>query len=413
MRKAIFIVGMHRSGTSALTGSLVQLGYPMPKNPMPGTPNNPKGHFESTAIWRANDRVLEQLNRTWKHCGEVDLRNLEDRASVVSGLKATVEDEFGKAPKIAIKDPRISLLLPLWLEVCDELQIAPSFVLMRRNPEEVAASLRRRDGMGMLQGYFLWARYTLDAERHTRGTQRIGVESAKLLAEPLETLEKLAMVIGDEEMQAAIDNGRLKGFVEPGLMTQLPHIDRPERQMFDSIFSSVSQVALPGQTDPQEMLEHLDRAATNLAVPARAIDDLQDQVIHLDVRCEAVDRKVAALGEELTTAREALAAERKALTEERKALTEERAKHSETRQTLNDTQLLLSYMKAEDTRVRSALVDARTKPIRNLRHNIAFNVLTSISGPKSKLPERMRERFKRSAMKRAPKRDAKQPKFGE
>ena len=46
----------------------------------------------------------------------------------------------------AIKDPRCSRLLPLWLELCRELAIPLRLLLAVRDPAEVVTSLVRRDG---------------------------------------------------------------------------------------------------------------------------------------------------------------------------------------------------------------------------------------------------------------------------
>ena len=56
-RSAIVILGMHRSGTSALAGVLNMLGCDLPETLMPANAYNEKGYFESNAIRLLNDRV--------------------------------------------------------------------------------------------------------------------------------------------------------------------------------------------------------------------------------------------------------------------------------------------------------------------------------------------------------------------
>jgi hypothetical protein len=46
----------------------------------------------------------------------------------------------------AIKDPRSSLLLPLWRQVAAELELPLKLVLCVRDPAEVTTSLVRRAG---------------------------------------------------------------------------------------------------------------------------------------------------------------------------------------------------------------------------------------------------------------------------
>ena len=66
----------------------------------------------------------------------------------------------------AIKDPRCSRLLPLWLELCRELAIPLRLLLAVRDPAEVVTSLVRRDGplVGMepLRAQQLWWRHNLE-----------------------------------------------------------------------------------------------------------------------------------------------------------------------------------------------------------------------------------------------------------
>ena len=55
---AIVVLGMHRSGTSALTRTLSLLGAALPGNLLPSKPSNETGFWESTDILEFNDRVL-------------------------------------------------------------------------------------------------------------------------------------------------------------------------------------------------------------------------------------------------------------------------------------------------------------------------------------------------------------------
>ncbi|MGH6682236.1 MAG: hypothetical protein ACREDL_25615, partial [Bradyrhizobium sp.] len=52
---AIFVLGMHRSGTSSLAGTLVQLGGNAPRHLLSPQPNNERGFWESEVIVALND----------------------------------------------------------------------------------------------------------------------------------------------------------------------------------------------------------------------------------------------------------------------------------------------------------------------------------------------------------------------
>ena len=63
----VLVIGMHRSGTSALTGLLAGLGFalPPPGDLIEGRPDNPV-HFESQALIEVNDDLLHAFHGSWQ-----------------------------------------------------------------------------------------------------------------------------------------------------------------------------------------------------------------------------------------------------------------------------------------------------------------------------------------------------------
>src|SRR5690242_4462892 len=64
-RVSILVLGTHRSGTSALAGTLGRLGAVMPRTLMPATADNSRGYWESLPIVRFNDRLLYSGGSGW------------------------------------------------------------------------------------------------------------------------------------------------------------------------------------------------------------------------------------------------------------------------------------------------------------------------------------------------------------
>ena len=66
----VFIIGMHRSGTSALGGVLESLGLTVGKTVMPpnAAEGNPKGFSENLALMQFHDRFLESVKSIWWDC---------------------------------------------------------------------------------------------------------------------------------------------------------------------------------------------------------------------------------------------------------------------------------------------------------------------------------------------------------
>jgi hypothetical protein len=172
-RRAILVLGMHRSGTSALGGALNGLGVAAPKTLLAPRPDNPRGFFESAALADAHDALLECAGSCWD-----DWRRFDSTIGAKAAeqhrqkLKAVVIDEFEDAGLILIKDPRICRFVPLTLRVLAELNISPVAILPVRNPLEVAYSLKRRNHFSISKSLLLWLRHTLDAEYNSRGLPR-------------------------------------------------------------------------------------------------------------------------------------------------------------------------------------------------------------------------------------------------
>lgn len=182
-RAAIFILGMHRSGTSALAGTLLHLGVALGEELLPPAPDNPKGFFENQRILRVHDTLLKELNSAWYDMRPLplDWEQTSAASAARSALGEFTREEFSETPLWGIKDPRLSRVLPLWIDILrDE---TPKAVMLLRDPREVAASLMRRDAMQSGHALALWSRYNLDAERHTREIHRAFIHYPLLLAD--------------------------------------------------------------------------------------------------------------------------------------------------------------------------------------------------------------------------------------
>jgi len=71
-----------------------------------------------------------------------------------------------------LKDPRLCLLLEYWLPVLQTSRIKPAVLLVLRHPDEVVASLARRDLCPAPVSAALWLHHMLTAEQATRGCPR-------------------------------------------------------------------------------------------------------------------------------------------------------------------------------------------------------------------------------------------------
>jgi len=162
----LLLVGMHRSGTSLLGNLLHAAGVAMPGPLITGDQHNPEGYFERADITDLQEQLLIALDRWWPGAtGMLPLPNdwwqRPETQAAAENLQRLLEVESKRQPlPWAIKDPRSSLLLPLWKHTCQNVGIPLRLVLAVRNPDEVVSSLCARDadaaGMTSARAEMLW-----------------------------------------------------------------------------------------------------------------------------------------------------------------------------------------------------------------------------------------------------------------
>jgi hypothetical protein len=195
---AIIILGMHRSGTSALTGALRVLGVKLGNRLYAAqTGVNDKGFWEHEHIADTHDAILRVTGSYWD-----DFLPFAEGWTAHSALpyylkrlKRIVARDFGEEPLWGLKDPRMCRLLPLWLSIFEEENVRPVFVLIVRHPAEVCRSLHARDGMSMEKALLLWLRYTLDAELYSRDHRRVFVTFDSLIEDTGSTLKSIERIL--------------------------------------------------------------------------------------------------------------------------------------------------------------------------------------------------------------------------
>ncbi|MGH8414804.1 MAG: glycosyltransferase, partial [Gammaproteobacteria bacterium] len=171
---AIVVLGMHRSGTSAVAGMLNALGMDLGSDLMAPAADNPRGFYEHNGITNLHDELLISLGSSWD-----DPRNLPENwlrdpriADFSTRITTLLLREFSNRPLWGVKDPRLCRLLPLWLPLLRELNVTVKVLLVARSPASVHASLSARNNVPMEQTMALWLSHNLSAERNTRRLTR-------------------------------------------------------------------------------------------------------------------------------------------------------------------------------------------------------------------------------------------------
>lgn len=217
-RIALLIVGMHRSGTSAMAGSLARLGVPLGARLLAAGEDNPKGYFEHEDAVRLDDALLDRLDRRWDDPRPLPEGWLQGAAAAEARreIGRLLEREFAGAPLFALKDPRMCRLLPLWIDALRAAAVEPRVLLVVRHPSEVAASLHRRDGFGAALSERLWLEHMLAAERDSRGCRRAVATYDALLAAPAQVLQQAVHALGLDPLIPTGTGAALSGFVSAG-----------------------------------------------------------------------------------------------------------------------------------------------------------------------------------------------------
>ena len=102
-RTCILVLGMHRSGTSALTRVISLLGAALPQKLMPAAQNNNEtGFWEPRYLWTLHDQMLGEAGSRWDDWRKLDLSALPpDRLRHYKAeVGRQIAEEYGDAQLI-------------------------------------------------------------------------------------------------------------------------------------------------------------------------------------------------------------------------------------------------------------------------------------------------------------------------
>ncbi len=184
-KKLVLIVGMHRSGTSAIGRLLSAMGCDFGSNLMEGikTINN-DGFWEDREVVALNEHIFSLFQSNWYDFERLPGKWWEDEKikELLGVAENWYRESFSGDSVIAIKDPRFCRLLPFWKRVFHNVDAHVLFVV--RDPLEVAVSLQKRDGFVLEVGYLLWLIYTIDGLYYSRNMDMTLTNYADLMSDP-------------------------------------------------------------------------------------------------------------------------------------------------------------------------------------------------------------------------------------
>lgn len=191
----LFVLGVHRSGTSALCAALAACGASFGEqliDPMAGV--NDEGFWEDANVVALNEQLLTLAASTW-YAPAPGLPETDWAAATFEPLREQgmelLRAGFGSAPLQVVKDPRLCLTLPFWLAGCTDLGITAQVCVISRAPLEVARSLEKRDGFPLGYGLRLYALYR-DCMDCYAPTDALRVAYSELLQDTSTVMERLS-----------------------------------------------------------------------------------------------------------------------------------------------------------------------------------------------------------------------------
>ena len=217
---AILVLGMHRSGTSAVARVLNLCGASLGGELLPAKEDNERGFWENRAILALHERFLADVGSSWQDLVALPADWLQSGAArrFVSDLPRVLDAEFGDSALIAVKDPRLCLLAPLWVEVLQARGTRVACIMTIRDPDEIAASLARRDGLPAVQSQASWLQHLLDGEHATRGHARVFVHYERLLADWRAELKRITTALRiDWPVAPPTVDAEIDAFISPSL----------------------------------------------------------------------------------------------------------------------------------------------------------------------------------------------------
>lgn len=270
-RRLILVLGMKRSGTSALTKGLEVMGVSLGNRLMPPNEFNKKGYWEDWDFHELNfdmlkactqNRARRILPLTEKETNFLLNSNYAERASQLLLEKMPQDQPLG------VKVPTASLLIPFWKKICEKLNVSLSVVIALRNPVSVATSVEQSFEDLPEKSLWIWIASLLSSLTHSEGYERLLVDYDELIKNPSHQMERVSAALN-----LKIDEERLQSysrhFIDPSLRHQFfpdYHFANHDLclQLAVEMYDALLSVAR-GQTSFQELQQPLQKWTEKLA----------------------------------------------------------------------------------------------------------------------------------------------------
>ncbi|MFK7829107.1 MAG: sulfotransferase family protein [Congregibacter sp.] len=257
---AVIVLGMHRSGTSAMAGLLSELGVFMGRKLFAAQRDvNEKGFYENAAVVHLNEEILDSLPASWDQPMLVAAEELAEASgtSVRQRCLSVMRNDYAGKKLWGVKDPRMCLTLPSWGDAIDASADSKLMLIVLRHPGEVSASLNRRDGFSIEKSTYIWLNYIVSAWLYSAGEDRMLVSYKALIEDTGAVAEELC-----QRLQLPAAAAQKLDFVDRTLQRNVASeygetaLESLALRIYDALTEAeVDETAISGLVDEYRMMQ--------------------------------------------------------------------------------------------------------------------------------------------------------------
>lgn len=214
------IVGMHRSGTSAIAGSFYYSGVSMGEGFSTPKIENPKGFFELRKMVHVHQKIMNKYKLDWytlKSSNDIDVLNKKLSRDLVKLIYKLMSEN----DSFVLKDPRLALFLKSYKKIADRLGITLKILFVKREVDKIVKSLNKRESLFDLSNYdfqLLTKVYIDNIEKEIKDVNKTFVIPFEQFISNLElSMSEIYKFVEDKSISTTALN-KVKDFIEPRLI---------------------------------------------------------------------------------------------------------------------------------------------------------------------------------------------------
>lgn len=278
----IIVLGMHRSGTSALGRILNMMNcYFGPEDVSVGASfDNPKGFWERKDVVEINDLILRLSGGSWWDVGRIDYTIIKEAEleRINEKIANTIIKLDSNRPWF-VKDPRMCLTIKYWLPYLE----SPVILFSVRTPVQIASSLKKRNNLPVDYSILLWEYYLRTAFSSIADYKYKSISYKSLMSFPYDTCQNLFSYLLDENVSGLKMPNRdnINAFIDQSLYHHREedlkaHLTPQQLELHNNLLNNTS--FLVSQKSINEVQDSLEQLKEEMDITNKIIYNAQEHV---------------------------------------------------------------------------------------------------------------------------------------